>query len=351
MKKILVGLQIIPAIALILLIGCEDSQTNATEKENDSTSHAFTFYFDTLGESSGSSLRDITILNDSLAFAVGEMFVRDSIDTTKQTSNAIAKWNGKTWTTMKIYYNNNSLVSEILGIYVLNEKEIYLAAGSIYKWDGQSKNAELVFSRLSLPDPMATIYKLWGNSNNIYGIGQRGTLVFYNGSTWQQLNSGTVLQLNDIWGAVNPLNSEYEILIAASDHALNNGKMIIRINSDQSTNQIIDSGLNWENSGIWFVPNKKYYIAGDGIFLTNEIGMPWESAVNTTTFTTGVRGNNENDIFIAGIQMLLMHFNGASWKKYFPDGNTHFARVAIKNDFMIAVGYSGAKAIVCRGYR
>ena len=53
----------------------------------DTTSHNWTYTLDTLGES-GSYLLDVAIINDTLAFAVGEIHIGDSVYN-------IAKWNGK----------------------------------------------------------------------------------------------------------------------------------------------------------------------------------------------------------------------------------------------------------------
>ncbi|MCZ7611610.1 MAG: hypothetical protein M5U17_15810 [Ignavibacterium sp.] len=71
----------------------------------------------------------------------------------------------------------------------------------------------MVFSRLSLPDPNATLEKLWRNScSYIYGVGNVGSIVYYNGQSWRRIESGTELQFTYIYGASNPETREQEIL-------------------------------------------------------------------------------------------------------------------------------------------
>lgn len=333
-----------------VITGCEIVQSPNSENKQDSTSHSFTLFIDTLGDNVGSVLRDVKIINDSLVIAVGEILIKNPADTMYTISHAIAVWNGTSWTPHPLYYNTNMLIPEVFGIYALNENEMYLAAGSIFKWNRITNKTELVFSRLTLPDPHALIRKLWGYDNIIYGIGTRGTLVRYDGNTWKSINSGTTLELNDIWGADDPKTHNNKILAVASDHDVNNGKAVIQINADQSITMHSNIGLNWNNSGVWF-SNSTYVITGDGIFTAGSLGSPWMKAVNTTNYTTAVRGNNERDIIIGGINMLLWHYNGVSWHNYFPEQSGIFTKVDIKNDFMIAVGVKNNMAIVCRGYR
>jgi len=60
------------------------------------------------------------------------------------------------------------------------------------------------YSRISLiggVDNGQSINKLWGTSSyNLYGVGDKGMIAHYNGSSWQKMESGTTVDLNDIFG-------------------------------------------------------------------------------------------------------------------------------------------------------
>ena len=155
---------------------------------------------------------------------------------------------GEKWILKKLFYNSNIIINSIRGILVLDSNDIYLAAGSIFHWDGISSSVQLVYSRLNLPDPNATIEKLWGNSSSlIYGVGNAGTIVFYNGQNWQKIESGTTTNINDIWGMIEPTEGTLKILSATS--GINNYK-ILTLNSS-SVKDTLNWQINKSISGIW----------------------------------------------------------------------------------------------------
>ena len=46
--------------------------------------------------------------------------------------------------------------------------------------------------------------KIWGSSSNdLYVVGNNGKIAHYNGTSWQRIESGTTLNINDIWGDFN----------------------------------------------------------------------------------------------------------------------------------------------------
>ena len=169
----------------------------------DTTSHNFTFQTFTLGDGTGSStLYDIAIINDSLAYAVGAIYQNGSVYN-------LAKWNGMEWTLKKLYYYDKSYGSIIPlyssnGIFIINPTDIWLSSGSIFHWNGSDTLADFSFNRLTLNNNSATVIKLWGKgSSDLYGVGGAGTIVHYNGTSWTKIESGTSLNFYDIWGGKN----------------------------------------------------------------------------------------------------------------------------------------------------
>ena len=146
----------------------------------DTTSHNFTWQTFTFGdpEAGSSVFNDVAIIDENNIYAVGEIYLLDSLGQPDSQPYSIAIWDGEKWNLKKLFYNSNKIINSIRGILVLDSNDIYLAAGSIFHWDGISSSVQLVYSRLNLPDPNATIEKLWGNSSSlIYGVGNAGTIV------------------------------------------------------------------------------------------------------------------------------------------------------------------------------
>ena len=325
----------------------------------DTTSHSFTFETITFGGQIGSSvLFDVAIINENNIWAVGEIWIADTSQLGYTKYNAV-HWDGNTWELKQLLWNN-SVFSPIRGILALDENNFYFAAGSVFKWDGNSNNVQMVFSRLGLPEPNGTIEKLWGEStNNIYGVGYVGSLVNYNGSSWTNIESGTTLNINDIWGDFNEKTQEWEILAVAGNilQGTENERAILKIKNNLSAELLNADGTGWPLSGIWFNSGRKYYLVGSGVFsktLLNE--SLWDSSLISISeyHTNAIRANNINDVFIVGAFGESLHFNGVGWKSYQNDLGVFFGSykaISVKNDLAISVGYESTKAKILVGRR
>lgn len=328
---------------------CKKDIVDPPAENTDTTSHNFVFSFDTLGEGNGTSLYDVAIINDTLAYAVGEIYLKDSTGQFDEHAYNLAKWDGKNWKLYKIMFftfcDQLHMGSyPIKSIFAINDKEIWLNSNSeLVKWNGIEQNSPECISISGL--------KIWAlTANNIYVAGYNGGLIHYNGSMWKKLESGTNLPIRDIWGAQNQATGEWEILAIASNVSADQGRKLLRITENKVRIQP-DSGLSWSLSGLWFDAGKSYYISGDGLYNLSTIGSIWTRDNISPFYKTSVRGNNQNDVFVAGAYMLLMHYNGNSWYKYFENINGVLGRVEIKNNFVVAVGTANNRGIVVRGYR
>ena len=190
----------------------QESSNKITATTLDTTSGNFTWQVDTIG-AEGSVLYDVTVINDTLAYAVGQLFPRDSTGKSNQGDlHNAARWNGKTWTLIKVPYNyQGTLVyNTIHTVFALGASDIYFGGNGLEYWDGkQFSNVEAVNSFWS----GHLMQKIWASSdNNIYIVGDGGIVVHYNGS-WQQVQTGTTLPFQDIWGDGG------QVLAIASDHS------------------------------------------------------------------------------------------------------------------------------------
>ena len=287
--------------------------------------------------------------------------MNDSLGNPDPQPYSIAKWDGENWNFKKLFYNFNLIIASIRGILILNSDNVYLAAGSIFHWDRVSASVQLVYSRLNLPNPNATIEKLWGNSNSsIYGVGNAGTIVFYNGQNWQEIESGTDLTIHDVNGFTNLFTGETEILCVADDPNFLEEVRVIRINENNTTEILNNTGLGIAIGSIWFLPSIRYYIVGNGLyektFKDTSVWIDLNSNMNITQyFMESIRGNALNDIIVAGSFGEVLHFNGLSWKSIRNSettlSNGSYFRVAVKGNTVAAVGYDGSQAVILIGHR
>jgi len=201
------------------------------------------------------------------------------------------------------------------------------------------------------------VNKMWGSSpNDLYAVGNNGNIAHYNGQSWSKIESGTDLNINDIWGDYNEKTKQWEILAVASNIYSGYDKNVINIKNNSS--EILNKdGIEEVLSGVWFQSNKKYYLVGSGTYekkyLTDIIwkGDPLDI---TNYFENSIRANDINDIIIVGAFGEVLHFNGICWKSFINEtflSNGTYLSGDIKNNLIIALGYQYAQAIITIGQR
>ncbi|HTR81406.1 MAG TPA: hypothetical protein VMM58_07225 [Bacteroidota bacterium] len=320
----------------------------------DTTSHNFTWQTFTFGGDAGScQLNDVAIINDTLAYAVGAVYLNDSTGQIDPQPYGIAEWNGAAWRLGKIFDNKAHIITPIRGIDILDTSNIWLAAGSIYYWDGHSEQVQLNFSRLILPNPNGTIEKLFGAEwTNLFGVGNAGTIVCYSGNGWQSLQSGTGLSLNDVWGGSNPWIGNDVLLIAASEKYVAGEKKLLALDNHGTLDSIPWPMQDRRINSVWYDEQSHVYTSGGGVFRYNGSGS-WIEQPLPLIYTNRIRGNADNDIVAVGDFGIAAHFNGVTWHVYdeLQLSNGNYESVAIRGNLVIAVGWNGESGYIAAGKR
>ncbi|MEW6510406.1 MAG: glucosyl transferase [Bacteroidota bacterium] len=326
----------------------------------DTTSHNFAWTVQTLGDGNSSVLYDVAIVNDSLAYAVGEVYLRDSSGGFDPLPYNLANWNAKHWEVKRatVLYRGSNITPPLYAVFVLSPAEIWLSAGVPIFGDGQTWTQYHLFDMGVLTQNDGSILKLWASSpSNAYFVGNRGTIVHYDGNNWQKLASGTTLTVRDIYGSVNPQSGALQVLAVASDPLSSTDRAIFEI-TGSTVRPVSDAPIVWSVSTVWFVPGQRYYVAGSGIYERHLLSDPlWQNGPLDIThyYIEGIRGNALNDIFAVGGFGEVLHYNGATWRSFktvtgLANGNYH--AVAVRGNLVIAVGIeSGAGAVIAVGRR
>jgi len=307
----------------------------------DTTSHNFTWQTYEFGGQTGSSVfYDVAIIDENDIWAVGEIYTEDD------KFNA-AHWDGEKWELHKILYKGGFW--DINTVFAFGKTDVWFEA--FIRWNGDR------FIELEIPEILQGfgINKTWGTSSeDLYAVGNSGNIRHFDGQNWQKIESGTDLHIHDIWGGTNPKTGIQEILCVASNKYLNEGKELLQIDNEK-VYSISNKGLPWSISSIWFMPDKKYYIEGDGIFEKKNLKQPrWENEPGQYTpyFTFKIRGIEINDIIAVGGLGDVMHFNGIFWKRIIEDAqlpNGNYYSVDFKKNIIIAVGDNNPQAVIAVG--
>jgi len=162
----------------------------------DTTSQNFEFTVKEFGDGGASSyLNDVWIFDNNNIWAVGYIGGDNKLN-----DGCFLKWNGSKWNLInrdESYPVFNS--SGFTGIWAIDSNNIYLTAGivGIYKY---GKFNWMDFSNITFSSGQG-VYKLWGNSeNNIWGVGPKGTVVHFNGTSWKKVPCNINLDIQYING-------------------------------------------------------------------------------------------------------------------------------------------------------
>jgi hypothetical protein len=335
--------------------GAVEGGTTLTFTTMDTTSNNFTWHFDTLAGQGGSSVfSDVVILDDTTAYAVGDLFFADTV-VGQQTPNErnFAIWNGKQWTLQLVRYlypNGIASGGPLYSIFAFNRNDIWVGGGEAFHWDGDS----WIQTGITTANFGGRLYRFWGNSSSdLYVVGTNGSMAHYDGHQWTKIQTGTSLDIQDIWGATDPRTGQQTILAVAAQPLESYDKMILNINGNTVT-PVSDSGINWPLSSVWFLPNRHYYVVGSGIYEKHSLNdATWKNGPLDITqyYTYSIRGVDLNDVATVGGYGEVLHFNGAKWNSFHDqtgiDGN--YNAVALKGDILIAVGVLNPPAIVAVG--
>jgi hypothetical protein len=316
----------------------------------DTTSHNFTWQTWTFGGQAGScTLNDVAIIDENNIWAVGEIYLLDTLGQPDPYPYNLAVWNGISWELKKIKYQDIPPV--IHSILVINENDIWLDPW--FHWNGQE------FQQLSIPSILmgVKVNKMWGNSEEIYVVGNNGFIAKrdVNGH-WSKIEGGTDLNINDIYGAFNTKTEKYEILAPAANVLESLDRDLLKIDGDAVTH-ISTLPLEGTLSSLWFIPNRRYYICGGGIYQKKSLNDslwgngPFEF---TQYYSYRIRGVGYNDIALTGGVGELLHYNGFGWQSYIeqtrlPYGN--YYGLDFKDNVIIAVGENNPQAVITVGRR
>jgi len=312
----------------------------------DTTSHNFIWQIDTLGESS-SVLFDVAIVNDTLAYAVGDINLRDTSGSLEPPYGlvVVSPFDRR----LVHLYANNPLGTSILrpkGIHAFSPTDVWLANGAVFHWDGDTVTPYWINAFPGNPNPILDpgqgAEKVCGtSSSDLFVVGVQGAIASFDGQQWRRMDAGTSVDLLTCW------TTGQSFVWACGYRSSYSESILLRYN-----------GSAWEEYGhsppwgvyadlfgsVWCYKNDSAYVVGNlGVFrhaqssATGFRRIPLELGY----FPYKIRGAARNDIVIVGDQGMIWHFNGLTWKRFDRLINSldRLHSVAIAYDQIIAVGY------------
>src|SRR5208337_1232635 len=130
------------------------------------------------------------------------------------------------------------------------------------------------WQQASLPSSVTQdLYAVWGSSDgDIYAAGESGTLIYWDGSTWQEITTNTSFDLTSLWGLPD------NVVFAAGDE----GTILLSY----------FGGTGW----LPFTPTD---------ITDSRLNALWGSSATTNVYAVGSLGT-------------ILSFNGTSWEDVTP---------------------------------
>jgi len=338
----------------ILTAEGQTQTTDARLTTLDTTNHAFTWEVFTFGSQASSILSDVIIINENDIWAVGKIYTEDS-DTYDSLGNWIepynvVHWDGNSWELQRykhyLSYFQEPHWFKIDGIYAFSDNDIWFANGIVHHYDSSYYNQHGHVKSYSfwdmgvLNEEDGGIRKLWGmSSDDLYAVGLNGTIVHFNGQSWKKIESGTDLNIHDIWGMYTAQTNESYILAAATNK-------ILQINENHQVSEITWPFTQNIIVSTWFKNPFSLFTCGGGVYKYTKANG-WERFENLPRiFMSHIRGSDVNDIFLVGSFGLVSHFNGKSWYTFSDVYDALYLTLDYKDNLMVAVGERNNKAVI-----
>ncbi|MCX6151185.1 MAG: glucosyl transferase [Ignavibacteriales bacterium] len=330
-----------------------EGSPKVTATTMDTTSHNFTWQTFTFGSGVATSdLKDVAIIDKNNIWAVGAIYLKDSIGNPDPQAYNAVHWDGVKWELKKIpfYYQGTPFYGPIYSIYSFGENDIWFGIGNMIHFDGKNYNSVIIPGTIF----QSIINKIWGNEDYLYIVGNDGNIARYNRKAsvggWQKIETGTDLDISDIWG-----NNDNIICVAGKDYQ-SFRKEIFLIDGSTIKRKIKNDELYFLRS-LWFKNKYRTMFVGTSIFNIDNIlndTLIKEVHIDRVNYAlNSIRGNGANDIFTAGAFGEILHYNGGSWESYIDQThiNGNYYKIAVKGDLVVAVGLDNPNAVVAMGIR
>ncbi|NWF89024.1 MAG: glucosyl transferase [Ignavibacteriaceae bacterium] len=310
----------------------------------DTTSHNFTWQTFTFGERT-STLYDVAIINQNNIWAVGEIYMNDSLGNPDPHAYNAVHWDGQSWKLKRIYtYSSCNAVdyAPLRAIWAFSDTDIVVTSGGSIGWFNGKTNKPDCSIR---PLLTGSINKLWGSSSNdLYAVGNGGNIAHFQNGVWKKMESGTTTDLADIYGdGENVFISGYKDFMPTVLLRYKYG-VLTKIIEDDLFGYKRDTITGWIKS-IWLKGSKLFSLTFYDLYRSSvdtkgEGTAMWKGDINTWG-SNAVRGNDVNDIFITGYNGILWHYNGVSWKRYdeLLNPNNHYIRLCVTEKLIVIVGF------------
>lgn len=337
------------SLIIVLLTSCNDSVTPPTPiEEPDTTTHDIIWEADTLGDWN-SRLSAIWGSSPNNIWAAG-WIVRGDWGTN------LVHYDGEKWEDYDYFEANFN------GMFGLDSNNIWAVGYNLGPYDealvAQFDGIEwkTVYVDINVPG----LFAVWASApNDVFAVGSKGTIIHYNGSTWEVMQTGWNKNLYDVWG----FGSNDVFACGGNNPTVGDTSKPLLLHYDGNTWESLLDTINYPERSIETVwgssPDNIFfqgYYKENGLYQGNITeGWNFVPIPDDNNDMNKIRGSSDHNIFIVGSFGIAVHYNGINWQMY-PEllkepGGPTFWDVMVFDNMVFIVGseYNVLKGIVYKG--
>jgi len=344
---------IVLIVEIILDIICPEFEYQCNTASLDCcTTHDVDFSVYTFG-TFASNIFDSWIFSEDYIISVGYLSVAG------QGHFSGVEWDGNNWVMIQFWRNNS--IQNPRGIWSFSGNDVYLAEGSISHWDGNQEYEVTREWTVDLEDyPGEGVYNIWAASqNSIYFVGPGGCIIHFDGDVFTRMDSGTDIWLKDVWGYVDPETGAETVWACGWDYDLATVLLIYDgdtwdpvYDADEYAWELLPDHLSNIVLSVWSTDSFLYVLTGNGLYqCSHETTGEGTLILENEWFVDSrwqVRGLSDNDIFIAGYNQEIMHYNGETWAQINYSPGDYLDNLHVTDHVLIAGGYRAEEVPIVR---
>ncbi|BDQ03763.1 glucosyl transferase [Ignavibacterium sp.] len=296
-----------------------NSSNELTVTTMDTTSHDFSWQSWEFGQHSSSALYVVAIIDENNIWAVGEIYMLDSLGRPDPNAYNAVHWDGTKWELKRIYFytfcgqqSMGSYPTKSIFAFGPNDIWIGMDGSQVVRWNGQSQS-----------EPICTpvsINKLWGSSSeDLYAVGNNGNIAHWDGRKWTKIESGTTVNLKSVSGNDNDLfitgyslDQSESVLLRLTNYQTRTVWYNNNINGIDPYGNIIYSSKVIDNN-LFLSSNRGIYRETIGINNQTKYLFPIPRRVYRIT------GEKSNDVYTVGTSSSINHYNGINKREVYID--------------------------------
>jgi len=148
------------------------------------------------------------------------------------------------------------------------------------------------------------LHAVWGSGpTDVFGVGDNGTVLHFNGLTWTQQQTGAPVNLRGVWGT-GPKD-----VFAVGDKGT-------IVHYDGIKWATIGTGTSVDLYAVWGMNAKDVYAVGDNGTVLHYDGVGWANWSNSVIGASnlrGVWGRSPTEVCVVGLARTLFRSDGATW--------------------------------------